>query len=67
MPKAQVMLLGTGSRFKVVCSDCRQTIAKRLENERAAYCNAGLMVQHQATCPGKKVSWVRHLLRITAS
>jgi hypothetical protein len=67
MPKAKAMLLRTGTRFKIVCPDCRKTIARRLRNERAAYCNAGLVVQHQATCPGKKVSWVRHLLRITAS
>jgi hypothetical protein len=67
MPKAKVMLLRTGSTFKIVCSDCRKTISKRLENERAAYCHADLVVQHQATCSGEKVSWVRHLLRITAS
>jgi hypothetical protein len=67
MPKAKVMLLRTGSRFKIVCSDCRKTISRRLETERAAYCHAGLVVQHQATCSGEKMSWVRHLLRITAN
>ena len=67
MPQAKVMLLRTGSTFKIVGSDCGQTISKRLENEHAAYCHADLVVQHQATCPGEKMSWVRHLLRITAS
>jgi hypothetical protein len=67
MPKTNVMLLRIGSGFKIVCADCRETISRRLENERAAYCHEGLVLQHQATCPGQKMSWLRHLLRSTAS
>ena len=33
MPKKKVMLLRTGSTFKIVCSDCRKTIAMDLPGE----------------------------------
>lgn len=53
------MLVRSGAGFKMVCSDCRKTIAKNLPNERAAYLNAGLAVRHQAECSGAKISWFR--------
>jgi hypothetical protein len=58
-----VLLLRTGCLFKVVCPDCGKTIAKNLQSERDAFCNAGQVVKHQAACPGEKLTWFRQLVR----
>jgi hypothetical protein len=65
--QAKVMLLRSGSKFKLVCSDCRKTIAKNLPGEHSAYYHAGAAVQHAADCVGVKKDWVRLLLRIFAT
>ena len=52
MPKATVLLLRSGSRFKLVCSDCRKTIADNIPTGHVAFAKAGLAVQHATVCAG---------------
>ena len=52
MPKKKVMLLRTGSTFKIVCSDCRKTIAMDLPGELVANYHARVALDHAAECEG---------------
>jgi hypothetical protein len=60
-----VMLLRSGSSFRVACSECCLTIARNVGMDEVAS-QAALIGRHRKHCTGPRRPWMRRMIRLFA-